>query len=166
MIISALWVWMSSMWSTFAACSASMNPPKGRSRHPSRFWPNFSAGPGAPYRAEQCHAYAGRGRTPDLRDRLHTEPLQSGPSDRQCPDRRSRPRRHRLCAVFPLGGFTPLQSSALSDVAQQVGATPMQVALACCSAARPTSFRSPAPRPSRICGRTSPRLSWICRATQ
>ena len=31
---------------------------------------------------------------------------------------------------FPLGGFTPLQSSALSDVARQVQATPMQVALA------------------------------------
>ena len=31
---------------------------------------------------------------------------------------------------FPLGGFTPLQSSALSDVAQDLGATPLQVALA------------------------------------
>ena len=31
---------------------------------------------------------------------------------------------------FPLGGFTPLQSSALSEVAAQMGATPMQVALA------------------------------------
>jgi aryl-alcohol dehydrogenase-like predicted oxidoreductase len=31
---------------------------------------------------------------------------------------------------FPLGGFTPLQSSALSDVAQHLGATPTQVALA------------------------------------
>ena len=31
---------------------------------------------------------------------------------------------------FPLGGFTPLQSSALSDVARKLGATPMQVALA------------------------------------
>jgi aryl-alcohol dehydrogenase-like predicted oxidoreductase len=31
---------------------------------------------------------------------------------------------------FPLGGFTPLQSSALSDVARSLGATPMQVALA------------------------------------
>lgn len=31
---------------------------------------------------------------------------------------------------FPLGGFTPLQSSGLSDVAQGLGATPMQVALA------------------------------------
>ncbi len=31
---------------------------------------------------------------------------------------------------FPLGGFTPLQSSALSDVASALGATPMQVALA------------------------------------
>ena len=31
---------------------------------------------------------------------------------------------------FPLGGFTPLQSSALSDVAAGLGTTPMQVALA------------------------------------
>jgi pyridoxine 4-dehydrogenase len=31
---------------------------------------------------------------------------------------------------FPLGGFTPLQSSTLSSVAGQLGATPMQVALA------------------------------------
>jgi aryl-alcohol dehydrogenase-like predicted oxidoreductase len=31
---------------------------------------------------------------------------------------------------FPLGGFTPLQSSALSAVATALGATPMQVALA------------------------------------
>jgi aryl-alcohol dehydrogenase-like predicted oxidoreductase len=31
---------------------------------------------------------------------------------------------------FPLGGFTPLQSSILSTVAEQLGETPMQVALA------------------------------------
>ncbi|MEP7186397.1 MAG: aldo/keto reductase family oxidoreductase [Rhodanobacter sp.] len=31
---------------------------------------------------------------------------------------------------FPLGGFTPLQSTALSDVARSVNATPTQVALA------------------------------------
>ncbi|MBN3565756.1 aldo/keto reductase family oxidoreductase [Burkholderia cenocepacia] len=31
---------------------------------------------------------------------------------------------------FPLGGFSPLQSSTLSDVAGRLGATPMQVALA------------------------------------
>jgi pyridoxine 4-dehydrogenase len=31
---------------------------------------------------------------------------------------------------FPLGGFTPLQSTALSEVATALGATPMQVALA------------------------------------
>jgi aryl-alcohol dehydrogenase-like predicted oxidoreductase len=31
---------------------------------------------------------------------------------------------------FPLGGFTPLQSTALSDVAKSLDATPMQVALA------------------------------------
>jgi len=31
---------------------------------------------------------------------------------------------------FPLGGFSPLQSSTLSDVATELGVTPMQVALA------------------------------------
>jgi pyridoxine 4-dehydrogenase len=31
---------------------------------------------------------------------------------------------------FPLGGFTPLQSTTLADVARELGATPMQVALA------------------------------------
>jgi aryl-alcohol dehydrogenase-like predicted oxidoreductase len=31
---------------------------------------------------------------------------------------------------FPLGGFTPLQSSVLSGVAARLGATPMQIALA------------------------------------
>ncbi|MFY1828323.1 aldo/keto reductase family oxidoreductase [Myxococcus fulvus] len=31
---------------------------------------------------------------------------------------------------FPLGGFSPLQSSTLNDVATRLGATPMQVALA------------------------------------
>ena len=31
---------------------------------------------------------------------------------------------------FPLGGFTPLQSSTLSEVATRLDATPMQVALA------------------------------------
>ena len=31
---------------------------------------------------------------------------------------------------FPLGGFTPLQSTTLSDVAAQLKATPIQVALA------------------------------------
>jgi pyridoxine 4-dehydrogenase len=31
---------------------------------------------------------------------------------------------------FPLGGFTPIQSSGLSKVAESIGATPMQVALA------------------------------------
>jgi aryl-alcohol dehydrogenase-like predicted oxidoreductase len=31
---------------------------------------------------------------------------------------------------FPLGGFTPLQSAELSDIANKLGVTPMQVALA------------------------------------
>ncbi|ATA21083.1 aryl-alcohol dehydrogenase-like predicted oxidoreductase [Gibbsiella quercinecans] len=35
-----------------------------------------------------------------------------------------------LVPYFPLGGFSPLQSAALDDVAGRQGATPMQVALA------------------------------------
>ncbi len=40
--------------------------------------------------------------------------------------------RHGIAYVpfFPLGGFTPLQSSTLTDVAVRLGVTPMQVALA------------------------------------
>jgi aryl-alcohol dehydrogenase-like predicted oxidoreductase len=40
--------------------------------------------------------------------------------------------RNRIAYVpfFPLGGFTPLQSSSLSGVARRLGASPMQVALA------------------------------------
>ena len=40
--------------------------------------------------------------------------------------------RQRIAYVpfFPLGGFNPLQSAALDDVAESLGATPMQVALA------------------------------------
>jgi pyridoxine 4-dehydrogenase len=40
--------------------------------------------------------------------------------------------RQRIAYVpfFPLGGFTPLQSSTLSEVANRLSATPMQVALA------------------------------------
>jgi aryl-alcohol dehydrogenase-like predicted oxidoreductase len=40
--------------------------------------------------------------------------------------------RHGIAYVpfFPLGGFTPLQSSTLSSVAAKLGVTPMQVALA------------------------------------
>ena len=35
-----------------------------------------------------------------------------------------------MVPFFPLGGVTPLQSSALSDVARGLGCAPMQVALA------------------------------------
>ena len=41
---------------------------------------------------------------------------------------------------FPLGGFTPLQSETLSEVASRLQATPMQVALAWLLGARPTSW--------------------------
>ncbi|MEU6811722.1 aldo/keto reductase [Streptomyces sp. NPDC046831] len=37
---------------------------------------------------------------------------------------------HRLTPSFPLGGFTPLQSGALTDVAARLDASPQPVALA------------------------------------
>jgi pyridoxine 4-dehydrogenase len=40
---------------------------------------------------------------------------------------------------FPLGGFTPLQSTALSDVARSLDATPMRWRWPGCCTARPTS---------------------------
>jgi aryl-alcohol dehydrogenase-like predicted oxidoreductase len=53
---------------------------------------------------------------------------------------------------FPLGGFTPLQSAALSAVATRLGSTPWP---GCCSGRR-TSCSSPAPRLWRTCAKTSP----------
>lgn len=44
---------------------------------------------------------------------------------------------------FPLGGFTPLQSGTLSAVAQRLGATPMQVALAWLLARAPNMLLIP-----------------------
>ena len=44
---------------------------------------------------------------------------------------------------FPLGGFTPLQSSTLSQVAARLGATPMQVALAWLLQRSPNILLSP-----------------------
>jgi pyridoxine 4-dehydrogenase len=44
---------------------------------------------------------------------------------------------------FPLGGFTPLQSSTLSQVAQRLGTTPMQVALAWLLARAPNMLLIP-----------------------
>lgn len=78
----------------------------------------------------------------------HVTPTQVGDARRICPivcvqnhynlaHREDDPLIDDLCGAgiayvpyFPLGGFTPLQSSTLSDVALELGATPMQVALA------------------------------------
>lgn len=46
-------------------------------------------------------------------------------------------------SFFPLGGFSPLQSSALDGVAQTVGATPLQVALAWLLQRSPTMLLIP-----------------------
>ena len=63
---------------------------------------------------------------------------------------------------FPLGGFTPLQSTALSDVAARLGATPMQVALAWLLRRAPNILLIPAPRRWRTCAKTSRPLIWYC----
>ena len=83
-----------------------------------------------PHRLEQRHAQANRARARHLPHRLRAEPLQPCASGRRRVDRRPGSGRHRLRAVFPLGGFTPLQSTGLSDVARRLDATPMQVASA------------------------------------
>ncbi|MEU4471951.1 oxidoreductase [Micromonospora sp. NPDC023888] len=48
-----------------------------------------------------------------------------------------------FAAFFPLGGFTPLQSDTLDDVAARVGATPQQVALAWLLQRSPTTVLIP-----------------------
>ncbi|KAB1941563.1 oxidoreductase [Micromonospora sp. ALFpr18c] len=48
-----------------------------------------------------------------------------------------------FAAFFPLGGFTPLQSDTLNDVAARVGATPQQVALAWLLQRSPTTVLIP-----------------------
>ena len=64
---------------------------------------------------------------------------------------------------FPLGGFTPLQSSILDDAAAELGTTPMVVAWpGCCNGHRMScSFRER--RRWAICGRTFRRQGWSCR---
>jgi pyridoxine 4-dehydrogenase len=54
---------------------------------------------------------------------------------------------------FPLGGFTPLQSTALSDVAARLGATPMQVALAWLLQRSPNILLIPGTSSVGICAR-------------
>ncbi|MFG1914443.1 oxidoreductase [Micromonospora sp. NPDC048898] len=48
-----------------------------------------------------------------------------------------------FAAFFPLGGFTPLQSDTLNDVATRVGASPQQVALAWLLQRSPTTVLIP-----------------------
>jgi aryl-alcohol dehydrogenase-like predicted oxidoreductase len=66
---------------------------------------------------------------------------------------------------FPLGGFSPLQSSSLSAVAARLDATPMQVALAWLLSARRIFCSFPAPLRSRTCARISKLRRWPFRKT-
>ena len=60
---------------------------------------------------------------------------------------------------FPLGGFTPLQSSTLSAVAEPLGATPMQVALAWLLHRSPNILLIPGTSSLPTSARTWPRAS-------
>jgi pyridoxine 4-dehydrogenase len=67
---------------------------------------------------------------------------------------------------FPLGGFTPLQSDTLGQVAARLQATPMSVGLAWLLQRSPNILLIPGrPRPS-TCARTSPARPCSCRPTQ
>lgn len=48
-----------------------------------------------------------------------------------------------FASYFPLGGFTPLQSDTLNDVAARLGASPQQVALAWLLQRSPTTVLIP-----------------------
>jgi pyridoxine 4-dehydrogenase len=67
---------------------------------------------------------------------------------------------------FPLGGFTPLQSVALSDVADRLGATPMQVALAWLLQRAPNILLIPGTSSVKHLHENLTRPTWSCRATQ
>src|SRR5262245_19465147 len=107
-----------------------MNLPRGRSNGRSPLWPTFSGGASC---ATSGSATSHPRRSP-----------KDAASARSCVQNHYN-LAHRVddavidelardgiayVPYFPLGGFTPLQSSALSDVARRLGATPMQVALA------------------------------------
>ena len=90
-----------------------------------------AAGARSPYRPQQRHADAGRGGPRHRPDRLRAEPLQPRASRRRRADRRAgRATASPTCRSSRSAASRPLQSTALSEVAARLGATPMQVALA------------------------------------
>ena len=80
----------------------------------------------------------------DRAGRVRAEPLQRGSSasDDALVDACAR-EGVGFTPFFPLGGFSPLQSEVLDDVAAQVGATPRQVALAWLLQRSPTMLLIP-----------------------
>ena len=89
------------------------------------------AGPGAPHRAQQRDADAGRGGTADLRHRLRAEYVQCRSSGGRRLHRRSRPRRDLpMCRSSLLAASRRCSRRRSSEVAKSLGVTPMQVALA------------------------------------
>jgi pyridoxine 4-dehydrogenase len=67
---------------------------------------------------------------------------------------------------FPLGGFTPLQSTALTEVAKGLGVAPMQVALAWLLRRAPNILLIPGTSSIGHRAKTWPRPTWSWRATR
>ena len=71
------------------------------------------------------------------------EPLQPGQRQDDALVDRCAAENIAFAAFFPLGGFTPLQSDTLNDVAARLGASPQQVALAWLLQRSPTTVLIP-----------------------
>ena len=82
------------------------------------------------YRSEQCHSRAVSRGSKDYRNRLHTEFLQRGQRNDDGFIDNLAEQGIAYVPFFPLGGFTPLQSTKLDTVAASLEVAPMQVALA------------------------------------
>ena len=113
------------MFGVHGPAEGSIEAPLDRAGRPA------APGPGPPHRAQQRHAAQIARGARDLRDRLRAEPVQSRAPRRRRADRRARAATASpMCRSSRSAASRPLQSSALSDVAGRLGATPMQVALA------------------------------------
>jgi hypothetical protein len=81
--------------------------------------------------AQQRDGGTGQASARHRRDRLRAEPVQSRASSTTTRSSTLWPKMGiAYVPFFPLGGFSPLQSATLSEVAARLRATPMQVALA------------------------------------
>src|SRR3982074_1069641 len=113
-----------------AARSISTRPARGRARSSSPRSPSFSAGADPVPGAQQRDGGTGRGTARNRAGGLRAEPANPAQRDDDAPGHSLAGTSRAYVPFFPLGGFSPLQSSTLSNVAARLGATPLQVAAA------------------------------------